>query len=273
MLLLICMVCVGIFAQQSYYVSKGGDDDNDGLSEIRPMGTLLKALNKASESSIKKITVIGTLDFDAVSFIIQDDNFSTFILGSNSPQEITITGKQGITGSERSILSTKRSECVVYITSGKFRFEHIEISGGKGEDGSGIYINGGATVTLGQGTVIRGNAFSAVCIENGTCIIDGGEIRDNQHNGVMVFSGSLIMRSGSIRNNRAPDSAGGVAVYDHGQFTMSGGTITGNLGYIGGGVFVMSGGRFDQTGGTINNNTSTRGSNIFREQGSLGKNL
>ena len=277
-LVLACIMCAVAFAQQSYYVSANGSNDNDGLSETRPMRTLAETFLKAREGSIKKITIIGTLDeeSDFMSFLFIKRFCSVFFLSSNPTYEITITGKPGVTGSERAVLSARRSGAgVVYIDSGKVRFEHIEISGGEGEDGSGIYINGGATVTLGQGTVVRGNAFGAVCIEDGTCVIDGGEVRDNQHNGVMVYGGSLTMRSGSIKDNIAPDSTGGVIIYDGGRFTMSGGTINGNRGYIGGGVFVMSGGRFDQTGGTINGNIASRGSNpnIFREQGALGSNL
>jgi len=52
-----------------------------------------------------------------------------------------------------------------------------------------------------------------------------------------------------------------------GQFTLLGGSITGNRAKgSSGGVFVQSGGRFDQNGGTVSGNTA-QGSNpdIYKE--------
>jgi len=40
-LLLICAVCTGAFAQQSIYVSARGNDSNDGLSEARPVKKII----------------------------------------------------------------------------------------------------------------------------------------------------------------------------------------------------------------------------------------
>lgn len=74
-------------------------------------------------------------------------------------------------------------------------------------------------------------------IENGTCIIDGGEISDNQNKGILVVSnGNVTMLNGKISDNFSPDGAGGVGISNGGQFTMSGGNITFNSATVAGGV-------------------------------------
>jgi ABC-type glycerol-3-phosphate transport system substrate-binding protein len=45
----------------SYYVRADGNDKNTGTSEDSPFKTLTKALEAAEKTSVKKITVIGTL--------------------------------------------------------------------------------------------------------------------------------------------------------------------------------------------------------------------
>jgi len=264
----------------SYYVSARGNDINDGLSEATPFRSLGSAFLRASSSSdIKRITVIGTLDKNSEG----SGTYAVFNLMPLSSEEIVITGKPGATGSERAVLSGRGSGVLVLrtvMTSGSIRFENIEISGGEGENGCGILISDGSTITLGPGAVVRSNQVCGIFVNEGTCVIDGGEVRENTGigGGIAVNEkGILTMRSGSIRDNGSPTAiAGGVSVTRGGRFTMSGGTITGNRATeVGGGVVVLSGGRFDQTGGTISNNTAGQGSNpnVYREQGALGSNL
>ena len=276
-LMLACAACAGVFAQQSIYVSANGNDDNDGLSEARPLKDLFVAVLLAFSNDINRITVIGTLDLRSEGLVDSWDSVFNFMyLGSD---ELLITGKQGATGTERAVLSGRGSgKAVVNITTGKIRFQNIEIFGGEGSlentRGYGLYISPNGSVTLGQGAVIRNNASGGVLLM-GTCIIDGGEILENSNPGIFI-GGNLTMRSGSIRNNRSSGNAGGVGIIDGGRFTMSGGTISGNAAnQAGGGVYVASGGRFDQTGGTISGNTARQGSNpnVYRVQGALGSNL
>ena len=48
-------------AGASYFVRADGSDSNAGTSEDAPFKTLAKALDAASKTSVKTITVIGTL--------------------------------------------------------------------------------------------------------------------------------------------------------------------------------------------------------------------
>jgi len=269
-------MCAEVFAQsgtRSIYVSAKGDNKNDGFSEAKPMKSLTEALNKASEQSIKTITVIGTLDW-------RSDSTAAFrvIMGSDilfhieKPKDITITGKPSASGEERAVISAigLKNSAVVRITSDvKVRFEHIEISGGQGDNGIGLFIDN-AQVTLGQGATVRNNAGNILIangiavVRGGTCIIDGGEVLNNK-GGVWVDDGSiLILRSGSIRDNSST-VGGGVYISSKGQFTMSGGNITGNsvirpptdTQNDSGGGGVMALGSFTMTGGSITNNRTT----------------
>jgi len=300
-----------VLAQETVYVSAKGSKNNSGRSEAEPMD-FDSALTKVFFGESKKIIIIGTLDIKSNGmkdnsdflFFIQDLMAALGIRGT-ALGEIVITGKPGAPENERAVLSAKGSgKYAVRVRNCKIRFEHIEISGGEGEYGYGLYICNDAQVTLGPGVVVRNNDSAGIFVDaSGTCIIDGGEIK-NSGTGAYV-EGVLILRNGSIRDNSSDKAGGGVFVSGGGQFTMSGGSITGNRtalsgDYVGGGVaidkdgrftmtggsitnnrshgegggvYVASGGRFDQNGGIVSGNTIIEGgytSNVYRAGGSLG---
>lgn len=101
-------------------------------------------------------------------------------------------------------------------------------------------------------------------IYGNTSGLDGG-------GGVCVF-GDFTMNGGTISGNTASRGlyggyGGGVKV--DGGFTMNGGTISGNTsGMNGGGVYVNYDGRFAKTGGTISGNDATEADrNTANQQG------
>ncbi len=85
---------------------------------------------------------------------------------------------------------------------------------------------------------------------------------------VNVASGNFTMYGGTISGNMATsNSSGGGAVYvNDGTFTMNGGTISGNTASAnGGGVYVLRG-KFIMNGGTISNNTAgNEGGGVYVE--------
>lgn len=276
-LVLLIALCARVFAQSGagYYVSANGNDNNDGLSENTPFKTLDLAIFSVRLTGANKITVIGTLTIENSEFEKGDDTVF-FLIGSDGGGELLITGKPGISGAERAVLSGRGSGAIAaWVLLGNVRFEHIEISGGEGEDAVGLIISSGAKVSLGPGAVVLGNQSFGVYISEGTCAIDGGEVRDNAATGVAVGGkGILTMRGGSIRDNRSPNNAGGVFVAEGGIFTMYGGTVSGNSAVqAGGGVVVRSGGRFDQIGGTVSGNSAPQSPDVSRSSGSLGSDL
>ena len=257
------VVASTVLAQETMYVSAKGSDNNSGSSEAEPT-TFSMALTGTMLSKTKKIIIIGTLDITHNSFsnnetvFVIDDTLAALAKQDTTLGEIVITGKPNASGTERAILTAKGSgKIAVWVSRYKIRFEHIEISGGEGENGVGLYISNNAQVTLGPGAVVRNNAGIGIFVNtDGSCIIDGGEVYNNNDEGVCV-AGAFTLRNGTIKDNSSRNVGGGVAV--HGKFTMSGGTITNNrtgtsANYLGGGVCVVKGGQFTMTGGTITNN-------------------
>jgi hypothetical protein len=300
-LLLNSVAFVSVFSQETIYVSANGSDEQ-GWSETKPTN-LNRALAQVSLGTAKKIIIIGTLDKNSTN---HDGSKLPFIFvlydmlnhEKSNLKEIIISGKPNAQGAERAVLSARNSGMgVIGILGLKIRFENIEITNGEGDDGyGGIHIIANAQVTLGAGAIVSGNSRYAITVlEGSTCIIDGGEVKNNR--GCIGVLGQLILRNGTIRDNSLSDSGGGVFIGDGGQFTMSGGTITGNrtdttgnysgggvcvyqggrftmtggsitnnrAQFAGGGVAVISGGIFSQTGGTISGNTAPRSADIFRE--------
>ncbi|MCL2720909.1 MAG: hypothetical protein FWD47_06170 [Treponema sp.] len=257
-LLLTCIICTGIFAKDIIYVSARGNDENTGLSETMPMKTLSAALSRSVQNNISTITIIGRLDINSEG----GNRSSVFLLSANNQSEILITGKQNARGAERAVLSALGTSYAVMSTDNvKIRFENIEISGGSGEYGVGLYVLEKAQITLGEGAVVRDNIKFGVLVSNegAIFIMDGGEVRNNNDCGVFVSDGSIFyMNSGNITENSA-QMAAGVFVSSDARFEMSGGSITRNRasGAVGG-VLVFNGGIFIQTGGNIRNNTAGR---------------
>jgi hypothetical protein len=114
----------------SYYVRADGNDTNAGTNEAAPFKTLAKAVEAAAKTSVKKITVIGTLaenttikDADSTDKMPQkiidatgEQDMAkamaglrvatiTWSLDERNPDEILITGKSDASGAERAVLT------------------------------------------------------------------------------------------------------------------------------------------------------------------------
>ncbi|MCL2809264.1 MAG: hypothetical protein FWD24_04250 [Treponema sp.] len=260
MVLLIFIICTGIFAQDVIYVSARGSDENTGLTETAPLKTLSVAFARSVQNNISTITVIGKLDINSEG--ARPNSSSVFRLSINNPTEILITGKRNARGAERAILSAiGTSYSPISIESAKIRFEHIEISGGVGEMGVGLFVLNRAQVTLGEGAIVRDNNNFGVLVSNEGAVltIDGGEVRNNRSTGVFLNGSVFFFNNGTITGNRAGLGAG-VIVTGGARFEMSGGSVTRNSADNVGGVVVTDDSIFIQTGGTVRNNTARRNS-------------
>jgi hypothetical protein len=241
------------------------------------------ALTQVFTGAAKKIIIIGILDMGSEE---RNNNPAVFdfndISGTRGgfPDEIVIAGQPDASADEKAVLSGRGSgKAAVRIRNLRVRFEHIEISGGEGQNGNGLWILSGANVTLGPGAVVRENLLGVHV--QGTCTIDGGESRDNQGRGIHVASGGVLtMRNGSVRNNRGGvevvgarftmdggeiannrgvENGGGVALSENSSFSQTGGSIANNMADAGGGVALSGYSSFNQTGGSITRNAAERG--------------
>ncbi|MDR1399596.1 MAG: LysM peptidoglycan-binding domain-containing protein [Treponema sp.] len=260
----------------TYYVRASGNDTNNGLSETESFKTLTRALNAASGSSIKKVTVIGTLEMTDVDILT---------IQNTGADEIIISGKSSI--GETAVLRRRAAsqwwKTLTISGNSNIRFEYITISGGTY---GGLVIQD-ATVTLGPGARVRDNTSAyggggGVYIANGKfTMLEGSEVSNNASmlsdsdervgygGGVVLESGNFTMMGGTISGNKAETAGGGVYV-EGGSFVLVNGRITGNSSRFTGGAVYVAGGSFVMTGaGVVANNIAQYGAAVYVEDGRL----
>jgi hypothetical protein len=149
----------------------------------------------------------------------------------------------------------------------EFTMKGGEISGNTAteDQGGGVRVGDNAIFTLENGTIkdntaregggVNVDRDAAFTMKGGT--ISGNEATENPGGGVKVNENAIfIMEDGVISGNKASkDSGGGVDVYKA-EFTMKGGTISGNTAKGGGGVRADTDAVFTLENGTISGNTA-----------------
>jgi uncharacterized repeat protein (TIGR02543 family) len=162
-----------------------------------------------------------------------------------------------------------------------------------------VQVNSGGTLVMKDGAKITGNRSSSgygsgVGVYAGTFIMDGGTISNNVITEVggggagvylwpSVSSLSVFNMNGGIITNNTAEGRGAGVLVQAGEFTMSGGEISGNTSgntssssySYGGGVYVESfsgqGGSFTMSGGTISGNTASYGGGVYVSSGTFTK--
>jgi hypothetical protein len=249
-----------------YYVSAAGSDDNDGLSQAAAFKTLFNAVLKILTSDIKAVTVIGRLNDASEGGAYEN---SVFLLVNVTSDPFLITGIPYAAGARRAVLSGAGAKKNDVIASGRFRFEHIELSG---SPKTGLTILR-SEVTLGTGALVTGNKDCGVILappekedeesaEQGHFILDGGIIANNTtggHGAGVVVQGAFTMKQGFVRNNTASGAksvGGGILIASLYPVSIQGGEISGNRANVGGGMFINHG-SVTMSGGAITGNTAT----------------
>ena len=145
-------------------------------------------------------------------------------------------------------------------STGTLTLMNSEITGNRGVNGGGIYLDAGITATMDGGEISGNSAIS-------TGQSSGG--------GIWV-KGTFTLNSGKISNNvKDGQWNGGAGAFVSGTFTMNGGEVSGNIDTctegethtIGGGAFYVMGGTLNIHGGRIMGNASYRGGAITFHNG------
>ena len=266
------------------YVDPASGNDSYPGSDLLPVATIGKAMEKLSGMTNTTIILVGNVDVqNTLAFTASYPNIT--LKGGATPVTLTYSGTgRAITVSGgkltlgENITITDADDGAVEITGGEFVMETGSTLSGNGvfpgNTISPVYIDGGA-----------------VCVRGGIFTMQGGTINSNEANSggaVYVDGGSFTMSGGTISNNDAA-SGGGVSVKS-GSFTMSGtdAKIQNNvassdlIGGRGGGVYVV-GGTFTMIDGTISDNTTSRigagggiyvnGGNVSVSGGSIDTNI
>jgi hypothetical protein len=242
--------------QPTFFVSASGLDASDGRSEPAAFKTLTRAVAAAKSSSVRTITVIGTLI-----------GLTTEITGGG-PGEILITGTPNAPG-----VIIVSEGLVINITNSTVRFEHIALAGG---DIGGISLKNQANVTLGSGVLLMKNsgAYGGLIIGAGctATMQDNAEISGNEAyrgGGAAVF-GTLIMKDNSVITENEATSGkdkdgkinrgdgGGVYVEDGKLIMQDNAVISDNKAFWGAGVYSWDGIV------TMQDNAKITGNSIFR---------
>ncbi len=143
-----------------------------------------------------------------------------------------------------------------------------------------ITISSDADVTIDlMGHTLKGTGTASVITNRGTFTLEdssedgsgtltGSTNKENYISGGGVYNaGNFTMTGGSISNNTTGGSGGGVYNSSTATFTMSGGSISNNTANYGGGVYnynYSSGATFTMTGGSISDNTaSSNGGGVY----------
>jgi hypothetical protein len=159
----------------------------------------------------------------------------------------------------------------VYVNAGTFEMsENASITG---NNGGGVYVNGGgSSFNMSGNAAITGNNTTSngggVYVDNGTVTLNGGEISGNKATnssggGIYVINATFTMNGGTIGAANTARNGGGVFLASSGStFTMTGGTIGGagtaaNAATLSGGGVFVNGGIFKMSGGEIIGNTSS----------------
>jgi hypothetical protein len=190
----------------SYYVRANGSDSNAGTSENAPFKTLARAIQAASGTSVKVITVIGTLDGQ------------TEITNSGTG-EILITGKANASANEKAVLTTSAegTNTIAITGNSNIKLEHLTVTVTTIEALSPIYIEGGnAKLTLGRNTVVTNN----LGIDAEVYPLYGG--------GALVVGGTLVMLDNAMITNSVANAGGGVAVVDGATLIMQDNAVISN---------------------------------------------
>jgi hypothetical protein len=278
--------------EEAIYVSSTGKDSNAG-SKASPKLTLSTAVSLAVNSTHRKVIVLDNLtDIKGGN----SGSAGVFRITANVANEITIKGinpNVRLTGNNYS--NSKIRTLNIYGKNTKVRIENLIIaSGATTAYGGGVFVEGGAILTMGPGAVISNNYAgegggglavdrSWVYMENGSKITSNtakaNDLRDGG-GGAYVLYGLLQMDGGEISNNVCTDNdGGGVYLNDGAYLTMNSGTIFGNsCDETGGGVCIAkSTSYFTMRGGeiylnkTLSNTIYSSGGGVAREYGTFTK--
>ncbi len=251
------------------FIKQDGDDNNSGLTLDNAMKTFGATCLKMTDANTDyTILVSGTLE--------GPQKIDKFYNGSYDivARSLTICGAKGLdnNGQPQDVIDAKcnaeNKGSALTIRSATFpiTIKNLKITGGYASNGGGInvslYSGDFTTLTIGEGAVITRNTAIYTTDEEGM----GG--------GVYVgrCDASLDIKGGIISENEAKFGGGVYFAYGN-NFTMSGGTISGNkaekdadnYGGYAGGVYVL--GTLNMSGGQIVGNTAVEGGAVLISDG------
>jgi hypothetical protein len=282
-----------------FYVKANGDDRNDGFSVKKPFKTLAHAVAMAKYQGIQTIVISGTLDEKSESApgttsLNDVDSKSVFYLKDSGKDPITIIGrnhaqlrgKYAHADFNKNSLSTDAKRVIRVAGNSNIIFKNIVITGGYADsiagngmalaEGGGILVTANATITLGEGAVIKHNYAilrgGAVAVIAGTLILEGGQIFDNSARyydggGISIAPRRFPVVNGKYIDDPLSESSDCVPIPN--KFVMRNGKIFNNIAFRGGAICIHEGAVVEINGGIIKDNHACYGAGVYVSNGGI----
>jgi hypothetical protein len=261
------------------YVSRNGNDANDGLSPSTPVKNLVRAIEVANniDSASNVLIKVGS------GVYTNGDGLSTNVgLVVNRPNLI-ISG--GWDSSFSSVVSNSVLDgnnilyhVVMIRDVTNVRLENLVIRGGNANGnnsddkiGGGIYVSNVSYLVIESSVVIKNNSANdsggGVYLYYSTNTTISGSVYGNSATnwggGVFLWYSPNTTISGSICGNSA-NSGGGVYLYNSPNTTISGSICGNSANNSGGGVYLDNSDYFTNTGWITNNTAVYAGGGVYR---------
>ncbi len=277
-ILLFSFFSVSLFSQdieKSFYVKATGNDDNSGRNEDTPFKTLHKAFEAVSQSSINKITIIGTLTNESENL---REN-SIFFIRYPAQKDIYVVGKDNAVLSGVNPKITKSILFVATYNDVCITFENIELSGLKDTNNSShaIFLGNG-NLSLKNCKIINNSSIgngTGLYISRGKCAIDNTEFKNNKssEDGGAIFCNSdlsgdcsLSLNNCVFTDNTSEKNGGAIFSNYVGIVSISNSFFKNNSAKENGGTLYTCGDSLNIENSVFENNKATFGGAIFAPQ-------
>ena len=276
------------------YVNPTTGNDSYPGSDLLPVATVGKAMEKLSGMTNTTIILVGNVDVqNTLAFTASYPNITlkggvtpVTLTYSGTGRAITVSGGKLTLG--ENITITGADDGAVEITGGEFVMKTgSTLSGNEANSGGAVYVDGGS-FTMSGGTISNNDAASGggVSVKSGSFTMSGtdAKIQNNvassdliggSGGGVYVVGGTFTMIDGTISDNTTSRIGAGGGIYvNGGNVSVSGGSIDTNIaGTAGGGVYVASGSVEIADSVTIQYNvvldTEFKGTELYIDAGNL----
>jgi len=259
------------------YVSRNGNDANDGLSTSTPVRNLVRAMEVANniDSASNVLIKVGS------GVYTNGDGLSTNVgLVVNRPNVIISGGWDSdfTTNTNVSGLDGNNSLYHIIEISGvtNVRLENLVIRGGNANGnnsddkiGGGIYVSNVSYLVIESSVVIKNNSANS---GGGLYLVDSiyntisGSVYGNSANsggGVYLYNSTDNTISGSVYSNSAANYGGGVCLENSTYNTISGDICNNSATYYGGGVYLLVSPNTTISGSVYSNSAINWGGGVY----------
>jgi hypothetical protein len=263
------------------YVSRNGNDANDGLSVSTPVKSLPRAMdiaggiegNKRVEVRVEvgvysKGDGLGSPNVPNAGFVIIRPNIT--ISGGWDSSFSSVVGNSVLDGNN----SLYHIIEISGVTNVVLRNIHIKEGNANGSSepvdrGGGIYVKNVSYLVIESNVIVSDNFATSGGglflwgLTNSTISCDILSNKSTWGGGINLQNSSYNTISGNVHSNNANQYGGGLFL-GYSTYTTISGSVYGNSANYGGGVYLQDSDYFTNTGWITNNTASSNGGGVYR---------